>query len=307
MAKLQRFGVITPHEYKQAEQAGRFLITDSVICSYCQAPVEIGADLQFHCQRHRELELRTYDNPGYPAIENETHGTMMFFFERENVELLSISTEHRGILASYKGCPFCDRNLSGTLRNAEVAEQSWWCDECGVAFFIEFIRRVSLHGNTYEMRFQPEVKYLVGEAPAHDETELGITSDSNSVPTDVPMDHPNFSGFGNSAEMKQAHTDADAQDVEHRPTAEDLAVSFIETHLKADAEHFEVRSVIYTAYERFVEIRNQTPLEDRKLYKLLRQHYTVENARRRIDRKLQYGFVGIRCVSITDIDTDGAS
>ena len=306
MEKLQRFGVITPHEYKQAEQAGRFLITDSVVCSYCQALVEIGEDFRFYCQRHRELELRTYDNPGYPAIENETHGTMMFFFERENVELLSISEPRSGLLAEYKGCPFCNRNLSGTLRNTEVAEQSWWCDECGVAFAIKFIRS-ACPPNTYEMRFQPEVKYLVGEAPAHAETELGIISDSNAVPTDIPTDHPNFSGFGNSAEMRQAHTDADAQDVEDTPTAEDLAVSFIETHLKADAEHFEVRSVIYTAYERFVEIRNQTPLEDRKLYKLLRQHYTVENARRRIDGKPKYGFVGIRCVSITDIDADIAS
>lgn len=301
MAKLQRRGIISPHEYQQAEQAERFLITDAVVCSYCQVPVKVNKYLQFYCQRHRELKLRTYDNPGYPAIENETHGTMMFYFERENAEVLSISEPRSSLLATYKGCPFCDRNLSGTLRDVEVAEQSWWCDVCGVAFALKFIRSVC-HPNTYEMRFQPEAKYLVSETPTDVATELGITSDSNAASIDIPTDHSNFSVSGTSAE----HTDANTQDVEHTPTAEDLAVSFIQTHLKADPEHFEVRSVIYKAYKHFVEIRNQPPLENRKLYKLLRQHYTVENARRRINGKPQYGFVGVRCVSITDIDADAA-
>ena len=81
MAKLKTQGVITPEEYQQAELAGTLTIAKEIVCSYCQDPVEIQDPLQFHCQRHGRLELRMYDNPGYPAVVNEYYGTMMFYFD----------------------------------------------------------------------------------------------------------------------------------------------------------------------------------------------------------------------------------
>ena len=41
MTQLQNYGVITQEEYEQAEREGKFLITDDVVCSYCQAPIRV--------------------------------------------------------------------------------------------------------------------------------------------------------------------------------------------------------------------------------------------------------------------------
>ena len=152
MAKLKTPEVITPEEYQQAELAGTLTIAKEIVCSYCQDPVEIQDPLQFHCQRHGWLELRMYDNPGYPAVVNEYYGTMMFYFD----VIREIPLEaHRRLLAQYKGCPFCNRNLSPKERNVDIAQQSLFCEQCRVSFRIGVIEQ--------RMRFQPESKHFVAQ------------------------------------------------------------------------------------------------------------------------------------------------
>ena len=150
MAKLKTPGVITPEEYQQAELADTLTIAKEIVCSYCQDPVEIQDPLQFHCQRHGRLELRMYDNPGYPAVVNEYYGTMMFYFDVIREMPLEA---HRRLLAQYKGCPFCNRNLSTKERNVDIVQQSLSCDQCRVSFRIGIVEQ--------KMRFQPESKHFV--------------------------------------------------------------------------------------------------------------------------------------------------
>ena len=52
MAKLETYGVITEEEYKQAERDGNFLITDTLVCSYCQAPVRVQNQDSLYCPQH---------------------------------------------------------------------------------------------------------------------------------------------------------------------------------------------------------------------------------------------------------------
>ena len=107
--KTKDLGIIIPEEYQQAELAGTLTIAEGIVCSYCQDPVEIHDPLQFHCKQHRWRELRMFDNPGYPAVGNEYYGTMMFYLD----VIPKIPLEaHRRLLAEYKSCPFCNRNLS---------------------------------------------------------------------------------------------------------------------------------------------------------------------------------------------------
>ena len=168
MAKLKTQGVITPEEYQQAELAGTLTIAKEIVCSYCQDPVEIQDPLQFHCQRHGRLELRMYDNPGYPAVVNEYYGTMMFFFD----VIPKIPLEaHRRLLAQYKGCPFCNRNLSTKERNVDIIQQPLSCDQCRVSFRIGVVEQ--------KMRFQPESKHFI----ARNATDVKIDKDTQTRET----------------------------------------------------------------------------------------------------------------------------
>ena len=168
MAKLKTPGVITPEEYQQAELAGTLTIAKEIVCSYCQDPVEIQDPLQFHCQRHGWLELRMYDNPGYPAVVNEYYGTMMFFFD----VIPKIPLEaHRRLLAQYKGCPFCNRNLSTKERNVDIIQQSLFCDQCRVSFRIGVVEQ--------KMRFQPESKHFIARNATDVEIDKGHTDQRN--------------------------------------------------------------------------------------------------------------------------------
>ena len=77
-------------------------------------------------------------------------------------------------------------------------------------------------------------------------------------------------------------------------TDDQLADRFIENYIVADAEHFQTAEAIVEAYHFFTEIKNATPLADRKLYKHLQDAFGVEKTRRRVENIRQYGFLGIR-------------
>ena len=263
--RLKTPGIITEEEYRQAELVGRFTLTDEVDCSYCLAPMKIHTDpLECHCPEHGRLELRMFSNQG-----NQNYGTMRFYFEKVNTAVFD-KEQRLGDLAKYKGCPFCNRNLRGRANqeNQPIVEQRLYCDQCQVDFQIQ-VRGQSLW-------FQPKEEYLAAETQK--EGEEDTQHNSQQTPDNV---------------------EEDTQHVEHNETQltdGDLAERFISTHIVTEAEHFQTSEGIYTQYERFVFTRNRTPIEDRKLYKRLRERYPVATKkRRRINGRLQYGFTGIRC------------
>ena len=159
MAKLKTPGIITPEEYQQTELDGTLTIANNIVCSYCQNTVEIQDPLQFHCKQHGWLELRMFDNPGYPAVVNERSGTMMFFFDV--LAEIPLDADHRlldadrRLLAEYKGCPFCNRNLFPKEKNVDITQQSLFCDQCRVSFRIEVSEQ--------RMYFQPESKHFADQ------------------------------------------------------------------------------------------------------------------------------------------------
>ena len=168
MAKLKTPGVITPEEYQQAELAGTLTIAKEIVCSYCQNPVEIQDPLQFYCKQHRWLELRMFDNPGYPAVVNEHYGTMMFFFD----VIPKIPLEaHRRLLAAYKGCPFCNRNLSAKERNVDIVQEPLFCHQCRVWLRIGVVEQ--------RLRFLPDAKHFAARHATHVEI-LSAETDTNT-------------------------------------------------------------------------------------------------------------------------------
>ena len=87
-----------------------------------------------------------------------------------------------------------------------------------------------------------------------------------------------------------------------------IALRFIENNIHVDVG-FLPCSEIYTAYQRFVENELKTLddseiLEDRKLYKLIRDQFNVKRTRKRVEGVLQYGFSGIR-LSVESENTEG--
>lgn len=82
--------------------------------------------------------------------------------------------------------------------------------------------------------------------------------------------------------------------------AQHIARRFLETQIVVETQQFQTTHELYLRYQQFVETQDLTPaaeqniLEDRKLYKLIREQFNIERTRRRIDGYLQYGFIGIR-------------
>ena len=168
MAKLQTPGLITKEEYEKAQTEDRFLITENVVCSYCQEPVSYREtyDLYQHktkrgfdCKRHRELILSMVAYPGYPSIPKDEprYGQMHIFLSEVNRTLYS--DERIGYVAEDRGCPFCNRYLSiqGTdERDTSLLSNPLFCEDCEVAFLIEVIERQENGKKRLELRFQPE-------------------------------------------------------------------------------------------------------------------------------------------------------
>ena len=276
MAKLQRYGAITPEEYEQAERDGKFLITDRVVCSYCEEPVTYRETYDpyhhhnkqiFYCQQHKELRLSMVAYPGYPAIPKEAprYKQMHFFFSE--LERNRFSEEQWEYLAENKGCPFCDRYMSSVdrapKRDSSLLNQPLLCPDCGVSFRI-VVEQQETNQKVLEMRFQPEAKYIEDKAPPENIIEAETEINPATLSDEAYM------------------------------------MWFLETHLIEDSEYFQPYQEIYSRYEQSCGTNNRQPLEDRKLYQKLRELYSVENTRRRIDGIPTRGFIGIRCVDPTD-------
>ena len=192
MPKLKTYGVITEDEYRQAEQEGRFLIADTVTCSYCDQPVTVDTDTQYlYCPQHYQLALTMYWYPGYPAVPMDAprYKEMHFFLSQLERNLPLFDRTQPEYLAREKGCPFCDRYLTPVdprieaQRDASLLNQSMFCPECGVSFLIEVIERPSIGKNVLRLRFRVDAKHLPQGLDAqvrHQKASIPSTAEDNS-------------------------------------------------------------------------------------------------------------------------------
>ena len=65
MARLQTPGLITLVEYEPAEEAGRFLIIDHLVCSYCQDPSKFVIPTHPISERKKSFIVITTENSTY--------------------------------------------------------------------------------------------------------------------------------------------------------------------------------------------------------------------------------------------------
>ena len=275
MPKLKQYGVITPEEYEQTKREGKFLISDDVTCSYCESPVTLHETLDpsrhqytkyFHCEQHERLVLAMHLYPGSPALAKESprYGQMDFHFSL-NEPYLS-STMRIGSVATQRGCPFCDRYMPLVRNRTDLQgtvcllNRSFFCEDCGVSFRI-VVEQQETNQKVLALRFQPNTAYM-------EDLLVVETPITETAPTTL--------------------------------SDEEIAARFLESHLLEDAEHFQPRKEVYTRYEALCATYNTKPLEDRKLYQQLRKLYNVEDTRRRIDGIPTRGFIGIRCLNLTD-------
>ena len=118
MSKLKTKGVITQHEYKQAEEANKFSITDKLICSYCAQPVTLiinrYANHYVNCTQHPYLKL-TMTTP--PVDPQPPYKQMHFSLSRLERNRPFSNNEKSAYIALEKGCPFCDRYMAANLRH----------------------------------------------------------------------------------------------------------------------------------------------------------------------------------------------
>ena len=119
----------------------KHLIADNVTCAYCDTVPRLDHRKHFHCSQHGELELGMKDNPGYPAVVNETHASMYFFFSRVKTNTDFGRDQSTTRIAAGVGCPYCTQNLSKTRRNAPLMDQQLRCNQCRKHFGIEFVRQ----------------------------------------------------------------------------------------------------------------------------------------------------------------------
>lgn len=317
MSKLKTYGIITEEEYRQAERNGKLLITENAVCSYCHGPVEVHDNSYLYCRQHSQLALRIMAYPGYPSVPKEVprYKQMHFFFSKLERNRTLFDRQQPEYIAREKGCPFCDRYLSHgqTGRDASLLNHPLFCPDCGVSFLIEVIERRVDDKNRLQLRFKPietifsdtenDVEHTnVEHDHTHAETEHNEVEHTNREHSDE-VEHNDVERSDEVEHNDREHNDREHNDVEHSEEVEhkqtqlsddDIARRFIETQIVAETEHFQSCLDIYTEYQRFTETLKRTPLEDRKLYKHLRERFGVEKTRRRREGRLQYGFIGLR-------------
>lgn len=185
MPKLKTYGVITEEEVKQAERDGKFLIVDTVTCSYCQKPVSVDENPKYlYCPQHYQLALSMAMYPGYPAVAKDAprYKQMHFFLSKLERNRTLFDSEKRHDIAREKGCPFCDRYMSPVEppremeKDVSLLNQPMFCPECGVSFRLQVIARTDGEQNLLQMRFTPDAAALSSET---------THSDANREPTEI--------------------------------------------------------------------------------------------------------------------------
>ena len=276
MSQLQNYGVITQEEYEQAEREGKFLITDDVVCSYCQAPIRVQNQEKLYCQQHQQLALSMHWWPDYPGVPKEVPRYKQMHFHLSRIDpLRSLFSEERVTdLAANKGCPFCDRYMSAVdplieERQISLLNKRLFCPECGVCFRI-VVEADEKTQTALALRFQPEASSL----------EVKLPPEDTPPPEDV--------------------IEADTQIDPFTLSDDDFTIWFLEENLVADPEHFLPNQEVYRRYQQVCSTYYRQPLEDRRLYQSLRKLYSVSSTRRRIDSIPTRGFLGVRSVDPND-------
>ena len=263
-------------------------------------------------QRRTRMDQRPVENKGH--INNRD-------------EILRAEEWHDQVM-----CPLCHNyNQVSVKTDQRCGRKRPYCTVCGVFLIIywkqERIKNLK-DGTLYSM----VAVHVTAKAEIHQPTELTENQQHlNEIPhhdADTPpqqtraaddtgnVKHPDVEDIDDTQ-----HSDRETDDVEHNTehnsenaahthenvehygehndtqlTDDHLAERFISTHIVAETEHFLTSQEVYTRYQRFIHKRNRTPIEDRRLYKRLRERYPVATKkRRRINGRLQYGFTGIRC------------
>lgn len=130
MIKLKTPGVITMSEYHQAKIASQFTIATSIVCCYCQEPVQInsaGPETLLDCQEHGTMRLEVLDK--------------VFYLQRLNGRLLD--EEAPSDIVENKGCPFCrscleigETHIYETLPENQVLRYPLRCRSCDISFYV---------------------------------------------------------------------------------------------------------------------------------------------------------------------------
>ena len=251
MPKLKTQGVITEDELKQAERDGKFLIADTVTCSYCDQPVTVDTDPQYlYCPQHYQLALSLHWYPGYPAVPYDAPRYKQMHFHLSQLERNQPLFDRRQpeYIAREKGCPFCDRYMSAVdprregERDVSLLNQKMFCPECGVSFLIEVVGVEQ----RLQMRFTPDAEKLRAHRTAeaehsqtqHDDTEtvadndtphtenLPTTPKTVNPPPNPPVNPPENQSQAHASETEadehpNAHTDIAGQIVEYLSDAPD--------------------------------------------------------------------------------------
>ena len=192
---------------------------------------------------------------------------------------------HLNTFVADVSCPICHTPITRVRSDPRGVELPHCCGLYWIPKWKILGGKLQVHLTYYRPEGMANEKYIIHENEIQEDPKSTDTPPTRQKNREHNIEH--------SDPLKPTRQKNREHNIEHNEKA--IAIEFLSTHIVAAPEHFETTDDIYLSYQMFAETRNRTPLEDRKLYALLRERYTVEKTRRRVNRKLVYGFIGIRC------------
>ena len=219
-------------------------------------------------------------------------------------------------------CPKCDKLLK-FAQDASDTEKPYCCgvffppvyaqdEDTGKYIFRFSVKRLdSKHVEANELRslslaaYETQVAdFEAGFGVSNGESFADALVSDEKSPSTVPPSEPlSLEIAPLSSETKAAVSEVEAPCVEPSDTDiesmsdKEIAVRFFETYLHSNRKDYELCDSIYGWYTLFVADLDRVAFRKQTLYKLLREHFTTaEYKRKRVGTKNLYVFTNIRCI-----------
>ena len=258
------------------------------------------------------------------VIESETQASIRFLPKAGNIGW-NVFNAFVAFSTDPLACPKCGKVL-GFAKDASDTEKPYCCDvffppvyaqdeDRGKYIFrfsvksldskhVEANELRSLSLDAYEKQVADfETRFVISNGESFADASVSDEKSPSTTPSSEPL---SLETAPLSSETKAAVSEAEAPCVEPSDTDiesisdKEIAVHFFETYLhsrRSKRKDYELCDSIYGWYTLFVADLDRVAFRKQTLYKLLREHFTTaEYKRKRVGKKNPYVFTNIRCI-----------
>ena len=290
---------------------------EDLTCPMCHnSPAEvsvIGGETQMTCCEVRFEPVL--------VIESENQASIRFLPKSGNIgrDVFSTFVAHSIPLWS---CPKCDKLLK-FAQDASDTEKPYCCgvffppvyaqdEDTGKYIFRFSVKRLdSKHVEANELRSLSlaayehqvadfEARFVVSNGESFADASVSDEKSPSTAPPSKPptleTDPPTSETDAVVSEVEAPCVEPSDADIESMSDKE-IAVRFFETYLHSNRKDYDLCDSIYGWYKLFVADLDRVARTKQTLYKLLREHFTTaEHKRKRIGEENLYVFTNIRCI-----------